>query len=145
MSVFTSRVTATISLPHVPGQTVTIRKLAPKQLEAARAAQIEATYDDLKRQIEITQALGDEVIKAIGGTARTDAAAPAADPLVLYDQNVLAKKAVLAWTFPEKVTPEAIDDLDEETLEVIARAVLRLTKPALFQTEAEAETATKNG
>lgn len=39
----------------------------------------------------------------------------------------------------------AIDDLDAESSEFIAREILRLSRPSLFQTEAETEDARKNG
>lgn len=148
MSVFTSRVTKSIEIPQDPGQSVTIRKLAPKHLRAAREARQAADFEETKRQIAITQALGDEILKAVTETksAREESgAARTVDPLVAYDVTALCVSAIKAWSYADvKPTPETIADLDEPTQEFIAREALKLSKPDLFQTSDEQEAAQKN-
>jgi len=146
MSVFTSLVQDTITIPHDDGGTVVIRKLAPKKLrEAARASQLQA-LEDFKAMggratLDAFKGIGDDA-KAV---PETDVPAPAADPLTGYDQATLCAKGIVSWSYPREVNTEAIDDLDEDTLLFIARAVLKLSRPSLFLTPAEAEAARGNG
>ena len=150
-SVFTSRVTQSIPIPHDPGQSVTIRKLAPKHLRAARESRQAADFEETKRQIAITQALGDEVIKAVKGIKESEADGEkpitrVVDPLGPYDVTALCVSAIKAWSYADiKPAPDTIADLDEQTQEFIAREALKLSKPELFQSEDEQEAAQKNG
>jgi hypothetical protein len=137
-SVFTSRITDTIDIPHDPGQSVTIRKLAPRHLEMAAKAQQLKAIGDLKEMggpafMKELQGLSDEQRKAV------------TDPMQRYDRLTLIAKGVTAWTYPEERIAENFEDLDDQTAEFIARAVLKLAKPDLFRTEEEVEAATKNG
>jgi hypothetical protein len=58
----------------------------------------------------------------------------------------LALKFAVVWAKDGADLPRvaAIDDLGEEEGDYIAREILRLSKPSLFQTKAEAEAETKN-
>lgn len=152
MSVFTSRVTDTVEIPHDPGQSVTFRKLAPKHLRAAREAAQAAVFEEAKRSMELAQVFSGDVIKAL--TERKDgekdgdekpASKTAQDPLLLYDAAVLCESGIKSWTYQEKPTRATIEDLDEPTVEHIARAILKLSKPELFQSDDEQEAAQKNG
>lgn len=146
MSVFTSRVTRTVSIPHDPEHSVTYRKLAPRHLEAAaKVAQLQA--------IETFKAMGAaEVMKqiegldlgAIGAAAGAATAAAVSDPMNGFDRATLIEKGVLAWTYDVPPKPEHFEDLDDETQEFLAREVLKLAKPSLFQTPSEQEAAQKN-
>ena len=40
---------------------------------------------------------------------------------------------IVSWSMDETVTPERIEDLEDEAVQFIATEVLRLTKPTLFQ------------
>ena len=128
------------------GQTVTIQKLSGKDLEAAQFAHMSALRTGRGRN------WAQLFVKAVSaGTAtEQDARQVAQDPLAGYDRIALVRAGVKAWTFtqqgaPVPVTPAAIDDLDDEALETLASAILRLTKPDLFVTsQADADTAQKN-
>lgn len=146
MSVFTSRVTRTIEIPNTDGQRVTIRKLAPKQLAQAREAMQREAEADFERQIRVTKALGEDMIKAVRDIKpEAIQAATQADPLLMFDALTIAQKGIVSWTFPDvKRTDESVADLDEETVTFIATEVLKLTKPALYQTSDEAEADRKN-
>lgn len=141
MSVFTSRVTQTIDIPGDPGQTATIRKLAPKHLEkAAKVHQAQA--------IEDLRALGGPaVLKELADLRETnpDIAAAVSDPLSAFDRTTLLQHGVVAWSYADAPTSESLEDLNDEVQETLARAVLKLAKPGLFLTEAEAAVARKNG
>lgn len=137
-SVFTSQVTDTVPIPHDVGQSAIIRQLAPHQLDKAA-------------KVQQTVAIAD--LRALGGAAflkemqeLTDKRGPdqIPDPLLQYDRVTLLEEGVLSWTYPESATKEYFKDLNDQTLDVLARAVLKLAKPSLFQTEKELEAATKN-
>lgn len=141
--VFTSQITETIPIPHDAGHAVTIRKLNPKQLHRASIAkQAEAISD--------VEALGGfaKVSAMIAGMSKEERA-ESKDPLHGYDRVSLIALGVTAWTYRNGDTPvpianETAEDLDDETQDVIARAVLKLARPKLFQTPDEAEAAEKN-
>ena len=141
MSVFTSLVTTTLEVPTDSGQSITIRKLAPKHLKAAsRAAQMES-LEDLKAiggpafLRELTALGADETAQR-----ETVKAAAKADPLMTFDRLTLLEHGVTAWTYERALGPEALEDLDDETREWLAREVLKLARPALFaEDEGEAE------
>jgi len=88
---------------------------------------------------------------AAGIATNADAEKVLHDPLSGYDRITLCKEGVKAWTCVDKdgkplpVTPEAINDLDEDALEWMATQVLKLTKPSLFQTDDEKAADRKNG
>lgn len=147
MSVFTSRVTRTEPIPHDPEHTVTYRKLAPKHLEAsARASHAQA--------LEQALAMGGvNVIRDLmagfadsGQAEATVTAAVQADPMIGFDRSLLLRHGIIAWSYKDvPVTPESIEDLDEETQDFLGRAVLKLSRPDLFQTAADTEAERKNG
>ena len=141
MSVFTSRVTVTVPVPTDPDQTVTLQKLAPRHLDAAQK----------KSQADALASLrdmgGPAFLKEMAGLgdAEKKAATGQRDPLLAYDSVTLLVKGIKAWTYDAPLTAESFEDLDEETQTALAREVLKLSRPRLFQTAAEAETDQKNG
>lgn len=139
MSVFTSMVTDVLEVPQAPGQSVTIRKLAPKHLDAARRAAQDRALAEMKHLQSME--MGDFLDRVL-----SEAKAPSVvDPLAAYDRVALMVAGVTAWTFDAPVDRDHVEDLDEDTQDWLARAILRLSKPSLFQTEAEAEADRKNG
>jgi hypothetical protein len=129
MSIFASRTQRVVEIPFDAPHTVTIQKLAGRQVEKAREANQFASADRLKGmggaafQRELGQ-LGDPV-----ATAALVAKAQA-DPLNTYDRATVLQKGIKAWTYEEAVTPETIDDLSDEAADFLARAILELTLPA---------------
>jgi hypothetical protein len=140
MSVFTSKVTLDVPIPHDSPHSVTIRKLAPRHLDAA-------AKEAQRQAITEAKAIGPAFIKEMQALADKPETKDAAqrDPLLTYDRVTLIEKGATAWTYDEPLTRESIEDLDDETADVIARAVLKLAKPGLFQTEVEQEADRKNG
>jgi hypothetical protein len=143
MSVFTSKVTRTLNVPHDEGQTITIRKLAPRHLEAA-AKEAQRTAMAEFRDMG-GAAFMQELAALKSDKSEADAAPAVADPVGLFDRVTLLSKAVTAWSYEEAIDVDTLAELDEETQAWLAREVLTLAKPALFQSEADAETARKNG
>lgn len=142
MSIFTSRVTKTITIPSTPF-TATIRKLAPRQLfQAARESQRIAleTVNAMGGADQLFAKHKDELMDVM----RVASMKREADPLTSYDQVTLLDKGIVSWTCDEPKGLNAYEDLDEDTLRFLATEILRLSRPALFLTDDEKEEAEKN-
>lgn len=139
MSAFTHKVTQTVeSIPNEPGSTALIRKLAPRHLEAAAKESQRRSLNELKE-------MGVSFIKELRSLTEADISkATTADPLLTYDVPTLIEKGVVSWTLSEDLTPENISSLDEDAQDYLARAILKLSRPKLFQSVEDAETERKN-
>ena len=113
----TSGVVRRVELPHEPGQWVEVRQLSGSQLERAREARS-------LRAIEIARAMGPELLGAQISTEDRAAAVAVRDPLNDYDRTMLLLAGITAWSYQEPVSPDSIADLDDETMELIARELL---------------------
>jgi hypothetical protein len=151
MSIFSSRITRIVELPFDVPNTVTLRALAGRHLERARVESQAASVSFIQKmggpafQKELAT-LGDpEKQKELTEKAK-------ADPLNLFDRYIVLYRGIVGWTYPESLKAvmveedgrqvehiEAIDDLSDEAAEFIAREILRLSKPSLFETKAEIE------
>lgn len=142
---FASHTQQTIALPSEPGQTVTIRKLSGAQYDEAQFDHMLGVAKGRGRNWASTF-----LRRAAAGTATAaDATKVLRDPLSGFDRIALVKGGVVAWTFedagtPTPVTAAAIEDLEDEPLELLATAILKLTKPALFLTVEDTEATLKN-
>ena len=144
MSIFASQTSATVALPMDPPNTVTVRKLTGREVEAAQEAHRGSIASGSARSWAATfrrmlekGASDPDVLKAV------------ADPLLGYDRFVVVRDGLLSWAYPQPIksltTPDALEDLDDEAVDFIATEILRLTKPALFLTPEASEQARKNG
>lgn len=133
MGIFASQTQQTIALPFDAPNTVTVRKLTGRQIEAAQDAHRDAFVSGSARLWSLTFRRALE-----RGSKDPDVLKAIHDPLTGYDRFVLVKYALVAWSYPQKIE-DAIEDLDDETVDFIALGALRLTKPGLFQTATEAE------
>lgn len=132
MSVFASHTTTTIAVPHDPPQTVTIRKLRGRELQDAQAADLRAFIGNRSPR-GWAGTLRGLIAKARAGDDVGNADPVLTDPLIGYDRAVVVRAALLSWTYTDHPpTADEIDDLDDETIDFIAREILRLTKPQLF-------------
>ncbi len=114
----TKGITKRVELPHEPGAWIEVKLLGYRQLEAAKQKRL---FD----QIRIFRELGPQLPTG-GVTIDPDApVAPIiADPLNTYDQGTLLEAAIVAWSYDAKVTVDAIQSLDEQTAEYVARQVV---------------------
>jgi hypothetical protein len=132
-SPFASLVTETIPIESDPPNTATIRKLTSHEFEAAQVRDSARVWPAVLRS-------------GVGNAGATiDFAAALRNPLVTFDRHAVVKAGLIGWTyFDGTPTAEQIADLDDDTTDLLARAILRLSKPALFlspeaaQKEAEA-------
>lgn len=150
MSIFTSRVTKVLDVPNDAPNTITIRKLAPKALDAAtkeRQRQVIATFREMGGAKGLAELKGDA--KPKGDDEKPDEPAKV-DPMGPYDEVTLIIKGVTGWTstespFDGQVTTEQAEDLDEETRDWLANEILQLAKPSLYRTDDENEAAVIKG
>lgn len=144
---FASLTQAIVAIPWDPPHTVTVRKLTGRELEAAQAAHRDSLATGNSRSWAALFRRGLQK-----GASDPDVLTAIADPLTGYDRYVIVRAGLLAWSYPQAIKPvtvkgegkpdaivDAIDDLDDEGVDCIAREILRLTKPALFLTVEEAE------
>ena len=83
----------------------------------------------------------------------------AVDPLAGFDRHTVCLYGIKSWTFTHQVKKEdktsvteplpinarTVADIGDEEMETIALAIMKLTKPGLFQTVPEREAERKNG
>lgn len=140
MSIFASLVTTVLDVPNDQGQSITIRKLAPKHLTLAisQSTQTDQAARVMMGFLERGGAKADSGIELVRREVNKD-------PLLLFDRVTLIESGVVSWTYEQERCPSTYEDLDEATQTWLAREILRLAKPALFETPAEAEDALKNG
>lgn len=143
MSIFASRTTITVDLPFDPPHHVVVQKLAGRHLEKARSAFL--TQLMLGVQERGGAAVQKELMELFADrSAAKQVEQVKSDPLNGFDKYSLVRYGVKAWSYPEPVTPEAIEDLDEDAVDFLAAEILKLSKPGLFQTAAQIEEATGN-
>lgn len=113
---------------------VVVRRLGWSRLKEAARQHMRGGLE------EIREMGGAAVVKEFQAFGGVEAArekvreATQADPLASYDTRTLLLEGVVTLDGVEK-TPEAIDDLEPDVADGIARAVLRRARPGLFETE----------
>jgi hypothetical protein len=141
MSILAKYTQVTVPIPHDSDQTVTIQKLSGRELEDAELVHLENYIKGKNGRGWI-----ERYTEAVTNGVASDGIAKLvlSDPLRGVDRFTVVRYGLKGWSYPDAITPEVMDRLDDETAEFIAREVMRLTRPALFQTPDEAEAARKN-
>jgi hypothetical protein len=136
-----TNVTDTIQLPD--GEWADIRKLSHKQLkEAAKVRRSEGFETMREIGAELIKAMRDSVDTAdLQEKVKRIQDAQAAD-VHNYDRDVLLKKGLVSWTYPDAPLPDATDDLDDPTAEFLAERIFLFSRPP---SPAVAEAERKNG
>jgi hypothetical protein len=148
MSIFASDHTKTIAVPFDAPHTVTIQRLQGRVVERAQAEHLSA-FQAGRSPRGWAALFQRSLVKGIATDG--DAQKAISDPLAGYDRLTIVRGGLKSWSYtdgdekPKPVTSQAIEDLDDEALEYFAVEIMRLTKPALFQTPDEAEAGRKNG
>jgi hypothetical protein len=127
---FASRITNTVTLPSDPSVTVTIRKLSWLQRQAA---QQESQAKSSRALIAMGGAAVLEELRKMDTGAEAPKAPAHADPLLTHDQLTVLVSGIKAWSVPEPVTREHIEDLEPADAEHLARAILELSLPSATQ------------
>lgn len=121
----TSGITDTLEIPHEPGETITIRKLAWKALDAAKKARRKDTFSDVKEMgADVLAALPSRCSKGCGEEKHKGKCPPvedrvdtdaAKDPTGEYDQDMILHSGITDWSYDKACNAANIDDLDEPT------------------------------
>lgn len=127
-SPFAQLITDVVPIPHDSPNTVTIQKLSGRAIERAQEVAAEKAVNGRGFADKVSRAL---VAAKEGDGAKLDAVI--ADPLNGYDRHAVLINGITGWTYEQKCDPESIAQLDDETAELLARAIMRLTKPHLFE------------
>lgn len=128
-------ITRTIPIPHEEGQTLTIKRLAPKQLRMAQEAYTDAALANFRR---MGGAGFLAELKAMGDMDRPDAGGKAVaqeDPLNGYDPDTLIREGLIGWSYEQAFVPENVALLDESTAQFAAERILAYAKNRLSETE----------
>jgi len=147
-SIYTRFVSETID---VRGVSVTIRKLAPAHLAEAAKVQTDEAQQEMRRVFDtLGEKLFEDMNRVTPESIEQYRSSVSADPVRAYDRVTLMRHGVTAWSLagpdgPVPVTPDTLADLDDDAQTAIAGAILALSRPSLYQTEAEAEADRKNG
>lgn len=137
-SPFAKFITSAVDVPNDPPHTITIQKLSGRAVERAQAVAAEAVVNGRGFAEKVAKMLA----AAKAGSGDAPALAFASDPLNGYDRHTVLINGVTGWSYKDPAfAPDLIIGLDDETCEVVARAILKLTKPELFS---DAETERKN-
>ena len=120
-------ITKIVPITHEPGQTLTIKRLSPKQLKAASdAASVEALLSFLRfGGGEMLEALAKmdsdpEARKAAQAAAKAEALL---DPSSGYDHDALIKDGLLGWSYAAEFTPDHVERLDPVTKAFAAKEI----------------------
>jgi hypothetical protein len=128
---FASRITDTVKVGEF---TVTIAKLSWSKLR-------EASDKNTEHAMAVASRVGSDLIKTFREMDKDRDDKPRAespdDRYKGYDKTKVLNCGVKAWTAPEKVTPEAIDDLEPDAAEKIFRAIIDLSIPPKEVAEAQ--------
>jgi len=104
--------------------TVTVRKLSGRSLEKASEAQSISAAT-------VTRSFGPEVMKVLReGRAEQTPEQRTASRYQAYDRQSVLVAGIMRWTSPVPLA-QGIDDLDEESAELLFRAILDLSLPAI--------------
>jgi hypothetical protein len=122
--------TKTLDLPSPDdGQSVVIRKLSYRKMQAAAATQQE-------KGIGFMKSLGAELMTALreaDADKLNKIEAVQAATLSSYDRDILLEKGIVSWSFEPALDDsnrsEVIGELDEPTAHFIAEAVFEYSRP----------------
>jgi hypothetical protein len=133
--------TVTVNDPIVGEQVVTIQKLSWKTLEKASDIQTER---GLAHTVKLGANMAQVIQDRLDAQAKTDLTPE--EQLEQkrqaryrnYDRDHIVRAGVKSWTAPPKL-PAALETLDEETADILYRAIIDLSLPPLDPAVAEAE------
>lgn len=110
------------AIPHEPEYWMEFRPLSGRQLREASEVRTE-------RVLRNVRAMGGEVYQALQNVDTDGVQQAAADPLNAYDRETLCRYGIVAWSYDERLRPQAIAELDDATEEWAARIIVELSKP----------------
>lgn len=126
-----TRTTTVKDIPGEPGQTMTLRQLGWRQLAECQEMKQITSLRTFRGMGDLLKSLQNDKadLEAQAAADRAEGKAPEVDPLAKYDQATVLHFGVVAWSYPEKITPDNLDNLDEETARWAATEIVNLGKP----------------
>lgn len=114
-------ITTRLEHPSEEGEWIEVRKLSRKEVAEARELSAVATRRAWRE-------MGGDIITAINNLTPSDAARAerVADPFAGFDEAFVLKKAVIAWSYPDK-PGDVADQVDDETADWLYREALRFS------------------
>jgi hypothetical protein len=151
MSIFASLTTTTVRPACDPSSTIVVQKLSGRALEIAAAAHAEGVYNGF-----VGRGWANKFFRSLQEGTATEAEAQQAlsDPLAGYDRFQVVLHGIQSWSYtddidgkkaPKPVSAKSVGDINDDTLEELALAIMRLTKPHAFKTAEQLEAERKNG
>lgn len=132
LHVETGATLGTVSAIHGP-DTIAIKRLGWRKLEEAEKAQHRSAMQYVR------DLGGPAIVKEIEDARKKDtgdALATIANPIAPYDKRVLLLSGVVAIDGASK-TEDQIDEWEPETATAVVTAIVRLSRPGLFEGEPE--------
>lgn len=134
-----SKLTQRFEIPHEAGESMEFKRLSWRELQQARQARTDAVFANLK-------AMGGDVLTAMRSAEaqreEIEAEAPRRSTPADYDAATVLRLGIAGWSYPDKVTAQNIDGLDEETAEWAFLAIMRFNN--IYPASEPAEDSRKN-
>jgi hypothetical protein len=128
----TSHIKCRLAIPDEPNDWMELRALGGNAKQEAEEVQ-------QRKALEMAKLAGQELLEQMDTFDAAKArAALEADPLQKYDAETVVRKGIVSWSYPERVTPLNIADLDALTRDWAAREILKLTEEAETERKSKA-------
>lgn len=120
----TGKVVKQIDIPHEPGEWLKIRMLPGRKLEEAQEA-------SSRLRIGYVREMGADILQALRGESSPAPEKDAVpDPLDGWHVDTLVRAGIVGWSYEDKLTQLAIDELDSQTRLWAAREILAYSQPS---------------
>lgn len=123
---FASKVTKDVTLTSDPTIVVTIKKLSWTQKESARRA---SQVKSAKALVDMGGAAFMQTMKELNQNPDAKKEPAAEDKFQTHDPMTVLVCGIKSWPFPDPVSKESIEQLDEIDVEPLCRAILELSYP----------------
>lgn len=135
---FASKVTKEVELDG--GERVTVRKLSYAALDRARDARSSAGARSLRDfGGDIVKVLRSDEFTQVKKEREEKPEALKAARYAAFDRGTVLQAGIVSWTADVKLSPEAIEDLDEPSAQKLHEAIIDESLPSLDVKAAEAQ------
>ncbi len=121
----TKAITKRIELAHEPGEWIEVRPLSWRDLQGSRD---EHSQTAIKKALDLGSALNG--LSEMAAAQKKDAEPTNPKIEDTYDVGYLLHRAIVDWSYGEPVTEEAVDSLDQTTVDVVLDDLLPKTSEA---------------
>jgi len=132
-------ITKIVPIPHEHGQTITIRRLSPRQLRDIAQASTDKHLAHFRRmggaQFMAELNAINPGKKGADDTGDTGEPPKVVDPLDGHDADLLVAEGLMGWSYDVPFTPEHVERLDDVTAPWVAQTVYDYAKNRLSEAE----------